>query len=80
MPWDPFLMKILLKNRFVGPMNSAQDPLESTETCFSIKKKKKRETLDVDCTVAAGPTYENAKSQNAGIKTLSKRILIKVFV
>ena len=33
-------MKILLKNSFVGPMNSAQDPLESTETCFSIKKKK----------------------------------------
>ena len=49
-----------------------------TETRFSMKKK--HETLDVDCTVAAGPTYENAKSQNVGIKMLSKRILIKVFV
>ena len=69
-------MKFLLKKEFCGSREQCTRP---TKMCFSMKKKK-RETLDVDCTVAAGPTYENAKSQNAGIKTLSKRILIKVFV
>ena len=27
MQWNPFLIKILLKKRFVSPMNSAWDPL-----------------------------------------------------
>ena len=49
-----------------------------TETRFSMKKK--RETLDMDCTVAMGPTYGNTKNQNIGIEMLSKRVLIKVFV
>ena len=42
-------------------MNSARDPLEKLKHA----SKKKSETLDVDCTVAVGPTYENAKRQNA---------------
>ena len=58
------------KKRFVGPKNSAWDLLKSTKTHFSMKKK--RETLDVDCTEAVGPTNENAKNQNVGIETLSK--------
>ena len=36
---------------FVGPVNSAQDPLKKHESLFSKKKKKKkkkRETLDGD--------------------------------
>ena len=43
MPCDSFLMKVLFKKKFVGPMNNAQDLLEehfATETRFSQKKKK----------------------------------------
>ena len=72
--WDPFVMKVLVKKRFVGPVNSVQDPLEITEMRFSMEKKKS-ETLDVDCIVAVGPTYENAKCQNTEIEMLSKRVL-----
>ena len=45
MSWDPFLMKFLVKKRFVSLVNSARDPQESTEMCFSMKKKKKGEML-----------------------------------
>ena len=72
--WDPFVMKVLVKKRFVGSVNSVQDPLEITEMRFSMEKKKS-ETLDVDCIVAVGPTYENAKCQNTEIEMLSKRVL-----
>ena len=40
-----------------------------------LNGKKKSETLDVDCIVAVGPTYENAKCQNTEIEMLSKRVL-----
>ena len=40
MSWDLFLMEILLKKIFVGPVNSVWDPPESTEMHFSIKNKK----------------------------------------
>ena len=52
--------------------------MRPTETRFSMKKK--CETLDMDCTVAMGPTYGNTKNQNIGIEMLSKQVLIKVFV
>ena len=34
----------------------------------------------MECTIAVGPTYENAESQNARIEMLSKQVLIKMFV
>ena len=42
MSWDPFLMKVLLKKRFVGSVNSARNPLRSIEMHFSMKKSVKR--------------------------------------
>ena len=42
---DPFLMKVWVKKRFMGPVNSARDLLEKTETCFEKKKKAKMQTL-----------------------------------
>ena len=50
----------------MDPVNSAIDLLKSTEMHFSMKKKK-HETLDVDCTITMNSTYENAKHQNARI-------------
>ena len=75
MPWDSFLMKVLLKKEIYESHELCTRP---TEMRFSMKKK--RETLDMDCTVAMGPTYGNTKNQNTGIETLSKWVLIKVFV
>ena len=44
MQWNQFLMKVLLKKKFVGPMNNARDPLEKHKnhinTLFQKKKKK----------------------------------------
>ena len=68
-------MKVLLKKEIYESCELCTRP---TETRFSMKKK--RETLDMDCTVAMGPTYGNTKNQNTGIETLSKWVLIKVFV
>ena len=39
-------MKVLVKKRFMGPVNSARDLLEKTETCFL--KKKKTQNADVE--------------------------------
>ena len=36
----PFLMKVLLKKRFVGLVNSARDPLEKLKHASQKKKKK----------------------------------------
>ena len=43
MLWGPFLIKILLEKKFMGPMNSAQDPLEKLKRA-SQKKKKNADT------------------------------------
>ena len=42
MLWGPFLIKILLEKKFMGPMNSAQDPLEKLKRASQKKKKKRR--------------------------------------
>ena len=67
-------MKVLLRKEICESHNQYTDPLESIETRFSMKKEK-LETLNVDCTIAVGLTYENAKRQNARIETLFKWVL-----
>ena len=54
-------------------MNSAQTHWKALKRASQWKKK--LETLNVDCTIAVGLTYENAKRQNARIETLFKWVL-----
>ena len=54
-------------------MNSAQTHWKALTRASQWKKK--LETLNVDCTIAVGLTYENAKRQNARIETLFKWVL-----
>ena len=42
MPWNPFLMKVLLKKRFVSLVNSARDPLENKPQPQDASQKKKK--------------------------------------
>ena len=42
MPWDPFLMKILLKKEICGFVNSAWDPLKKLKSWNRFSKKKKK--------------------------------------
>ena len=45
----PFLMKVLLKKRFVGLVNSARDPLEKLKHASQKKKKKKQTQMCRNC-------------------------------
>ena len=45
MPHDSFLMKFLIKKRFVGPVNNARVPLEKHKSHRDALPKKKTQTL-----------------------------------
>ena len=53
----PFLMKVLLKKRFVGLVNSARDPLEKLKHASQKKKKKNRRK----CAETISKRYLNLK-------------------
>ena len=40
-------MKVLLKKKFVGLVNSARNPLEKHETLFSKKEKEKKKEGEI---------------------------------
>ena len=48
MSWDLFLMKVLLKKRFLGPVNNAQDPLKKHKSSSKKKEKKKKKMRNAE--------------------------------
>ena len=47
MPWDPFLMKVLLKKKVCGSHEQFTSPTGKSK-CTSQKKKKKKANADED--------------------------------
>ena len=53
MPWDPFLMKVLLKRKVCESHEQCMEPTRKAEE----KKKKNRETLDTVAVAGAIQTF-----------------------
>ena len=60
--WDLFLMKVLVKKEVCVSCEQCTDPLESTETHFSMKKKvwnaKNADALNIISTQTGTNSYE----------------------